>query len=215
MEVADSGTGIPSDIRDRVFEPFFTTKEIGKGTGLGLSTSQAIIKSHGGFITLQSEIGRGSRFKIYLPTTAANVVSEYLPADPTGLPQGKGETILVVDDEQSIRSITKRTLERFGYRVLTASHGAEAISVYAQNQEVIRGVLTDMAMPIMDGASLVIALKAINPDVRIICSSGLSTEGGTARATSAGVKHFIPKPYTAFTILNTLRELLSHDDSLS
>jgi PAS domain S-box-containing protein len=214
VRVADNGAGIPAGIRERIFEPFFTTKELGKGTGLGLSTSLAIVKSHGGFINLYSEAGRGTIFKIYLPANTTMTEAEGASEDRAQFPRGRDELILVVDDEEGIRKVAQKTLERFGYRVITARHGADALSIYAQMQHKIEVVMTDMAMPIMDGPSLIIALKTLNPNVKIIASSGLNSNGGVAKAIGAGVEHFIPKPYTAELLLKTLEKILSDGSAL-
>ncbi|MCE0482834.1 MAG: PAS domain S-box protein [Methylacidiphilales bacterium] len=208
LSVTDSGCGIPPENLEKIFEPFFTTKEIGKGTGLGLSTVMAIVKSHHGFINVYSEPNVGTTFKIYLP--AASTVTESgedvsLVAD---LPRGNGETVLIVDDEAAILVITGQTLEAFGYRILKAGNGAEAVAIYAQHQKEIDVVLTDMAMPVMDGAATIYALLRINPNLKIIAASGLYANGGVMKATNAGVKHFITKPYTASILLATLRDIL-------
>jgi len=208
ITVADTGTGIPLAIQERVFEPFFTTKETGSGTGLGLSTTLAIVKSHGGFIHLYSEPGSGTKFQVYLPANTSETAADQVAIDQTLLPRGNGELILVVDDETAIRTIARATLERFGYRVIVASNGAQAVALYAQHPREISVVLTDMAMPVMDGPATIVALKAIDPDVKIIGSSGLVSDGGIAKAVGAGVLHFIPKPYTAEAILATLRQIL-------
>ena len=157
IAVTDTGTGMPPEVRDRIFEPFFTTKEIGKGTGLGLSTVHAITKSHGGFLTVDSEMGHGTTFKVFLPADRelARIAAENAPVD---VPRGRGELVLVVDDEESIRSITQQTLEAFGYRVLTASDGAEAVAVFAQHTGETALVLIDMAMPVLDGPTAIHAL---------------------------------------------------------
>jgi CheY-like chemotaxis protein len=211
VKVEDNGSGIPPAIQDRIFEPFFTTKEIGKGTGLGLSTTMAIVKSHGGFINLYSELGKGTTFKVYLPANVSAKAVKKLVIENSALARGNGETVLLVDDEERIRTVAHDLLERFGYRVLLASNGAEALGLYAQHREQISVVLTDMAMPIMDGPSTIIALKAMNPKVNIIGSSGLASNGGVAKAVGAGVKHFVPKPYTAETLLKVLAEALRED----
>jgi PAS domain S-box-containing protein len=211
VKVSDSGSGIPTAIQDKIFEPFFTTKEFGKGTGLGLSTTLAIVKSHGGFINLYSEIGKGATFQVYLPANTTEVAADKSAVEQIGLPRGNGEMVLVVDDEESIRHIAQRTLERFGYKVMLACHGAEAVSLYAQNRNQIAVVLTDMAMPIMDGPALIIALKAINPKVRIVGSSGLATRGGVTRAVGTGIEHFVPKPYTAEAMLTVLKKILDEN----
>ncbi len=208
VSVVDDGMGMTPEVLDKIFEPFFTTKEVGQGTGLGLPTSLAIVRSHGGFINVYSEPGHGSTFKVYLPAEASGSVSADVTEAPAKRPRGAGEVVLLVDDEESIRTVARGTLERFSYRVMEARHGAEAVAIYAQHQDVISAVLTDMAMPIMDGPALIMALKAINPKVRIIASSGLASNGGVAKAIGAGVADFVPKPYTADVLLATLRRVL-------
>ena len=209
ISVADTGTGIPANIRDRIFEPFFTTKDIGKGTGLGLSTSLGIVQNHGGFITVASDMGKGSTFKIYIPANVIFAAAEPAVKQPEPL-HGNGELVLVVDDEEPILEVARSTLERFGYRVETALNGATAVSAYVRNMASVAVVITDMAMPIMDGPALVVALKAINPAVRIIGSSGLE-EGGISEAAKAGIREFIPKPFSAETMLRTIARVLQRD----
>jgi signal transduction histidine kinase/CheY-like chemotaxis protein len=208
VNVTDSGTGIPAAIRDRIFDPFFTTKEIGMGTGLGLSTTMAIVKSHGGFINLNSEMGRGTTFKVYLPADTGSRAAENGIAAKPELPRGSGQMILLVDDETAIRIVAQRTLERAGYRVLIASNGAEAIALYAQDRKRISIVLTDMAMPVMDGTSTIVALRTMNPEVKIIGSSGLSTRGSVASDAGSHIRHFLPKPYTTETLLKAVAAVL-------
>ena len=209
LQVQDTGTGIPPDIIDRVFEPFFTTKDVGKGTGLGLSTSLAIVKSHGGFIRIDSAPGEGATFSVYLP---AQGTSRPAPtrAKAVELPRGHGELILVVDDEAPVRLVTRRMLEAFGYRVALASDGAEAVALYADQKGEIAVVITDMMMPVMDGPATIRALKSLRADVRIIAASGLHGPGSDLHADStAAVRHFLPKPYTVETLLTALRRVLS------
>ena len=211
VSVTDTGAGIEPAIRDRIFEPFFTTKEIGKGTGLGLSTALGIVKGHGGFIHVCSEPGEGTKFKVYLPADAAKAVSDKASQKQTDLPRGAGELILLVDDELSLRNAAQKTLEMFGYSVSTAANGAEAVAIYTRQHQEIALVLTDISMPVMDGPALIIALKAINPQVRIIASSGLASHEAIARATANGIVRFIAKPYTAGTLLKILHaELTGH-----
>ncbi len=209
IKVEDTGTGIPANIQERIFDPFFTTKEFGKGTGLGLATVLTIVKSHGGFIHLYSEPGKGTKFKVYLPAGATPEAGERTEVEQTRLPRGYGELILVVDDEEGVRTVTRRTLERFGYRVMLAVHGAEAVALYAEQGAEIAVVLTDMAMPVMDGPATILALRALNPAVKIIGSSGHASGGSVAKATGAGVDHFVPKPYTAEMLLKVLAEVLA------
>ncbi|MGA2278914.1 MAG: PAS domain S-box protein [Verrucomicrobiota bacterium] len=208
IKVEDTGTGIPKAIQDKIFDPFFTTKALGKGTGLGLSTTLAIVKGHGGFINYHSTTGKGTVFEVYFPanTTLDELKDEEI--EQSKLPHGHNELVLVVDDEEPIRNLAQKVLTRFGYRVLLAADGAEAVSVYAPRQKEIDVVITDMAMPIMDGPATVVALKAINAGVRIVSSTGLASDGGLAMVKNTGIQHFIPKPYTAETILNTLHEVL-------
>lgn len=208
IQVEDTGHGMSPEVLDRIFDPFFTTKDPGKGTGLGLSSSLAIVRSHGGFIRVYSEPGRGSTFRIYLPADLEATVSEV--ADETGdLLRGQGQLVLVVDDEAAVRQITRQTLEAFGYRALVAADGAEAVALYAARKDEIDVVLTDMMMPIMDGPATIQVLRRMNPDVRIIAASGFSADNRAARAGEAGVRHFLPKPFTAESLLQTLREVLA------
>lgn len=210
IEVADTGTGIPARLQERIFDPFFTTKEVGTGTGLGLATVLTIARSHGGFVNLYSEPGKGTKFKVYLPAGAPAESVERTAVEQTRLPRGDGELVLVVDDEAGIRVATQKTLERFGYRVMLAVHGAEAVACYAAHGTEIAVVLTDMAMPVMDGPATILALRAINPAVKIIGSSGHDSNGGVAKAIGAGVQHFVPKPYTAETLLKMLADVLAN-----
>jgi signal transduction histidine kinase/ActR/RegA family two-component response regulator len=207
ISVTDSGTGIPLEIIDKIFEPFFTTKELNKGTGLGLSTVMAIVKSHGGIINVYSEPGSGSTFKMYLPAMETFFEADK-QAQQISMPRGNGETILVVDDEAAILTVTCQTLEAFGYRVLTAGNGAEAVAIYAHSKNEIAVVLTDMMMPIMDGPSLIRILLQINPAIKIVRASGLSSNGSGNRFPEPGVKYSLTKPYTAATLLETMRAIL-------
>jgi two-component system, cell cycle sensor histidine kinase and response regulator CckA len=209
VTILDTGTGIEAQILDRIFDPFFTTKDIGKGTGLGLSTVVGIVKSHRGFIDVDSEIGKGTRFKVYLPAT---VTSEIPPVTVTTEPEsGQGELILVVDDEVPIQVITTATLEVHGYRVMTASDGIEAIALYAQHKQEIGVVLMDMMMPNMDSITIVRTLRKFNPQVQIIAMSGLATSEVVAKTIDEGVKAFLPKPFTATELLDTISNLFVSD----
>ena len=206
--MTDTGHGIPPEVRERIFEPFFTTKELGKGTGLGLATVHAVVKDHGGFVTVQSEVGAGSTFDVYLPADPALRTAAPAPLLSTALPRGRGELVLVVDDEPSIREITQQTLEAFGYRVVTAGDGASAIALYAKDAGKIALVITDLMMPIMDGAATIKVLMRMNPSIRIIAASGLEVAENVAGATSAGVRDFLPKPYSAPTLIQLVRKVL-------
>jgi PAS domain S-box-containing protein len=215
IQVEDTGEGMKPAVLERIFEPFFTTKELGKGTGLGLSTTLAIVKSHGGFMQVQSDPGAGTVFMLYLPAVASPAQRAPGMGKSATMERGHGELILLVDDEAAVREITRQTLEAFGYRVITASDGAEAIALYAVNKGEVALVLTDMMMPIMDGPTMIPVLLRMNPDVCIIAASGLNANGMVAKAANAGVKHFIPKPYTAEVLLKTLREVIAKQQQIT
>jgi len=207
IAVADTGTGMGPDVVDRIFEPFFTTKEVGRGTGLGLSTALTILKSHGGFVNVRSELGKGTEIAVYFPISVDR--QEQVGAVGVGeLPCGHGELILVVDDEEAIRQITKSTLETFGYRVLVAADGAQALEQYATNRDDIAIVITDLLMPLMDGVATIRALRKLKPNVKIISVSGLADDAKTVEAARAGVETFLPKPYTAEQLLRALAQVL-------
>jgi PAS domain S-box-containing protein len=207
VTMQDTGIGMPKEVVERIFDPFFTTKAIGHGTGLGLATAITIVKSHGGFINVYSEPGQGSKFSVYFPAAdeAAPVTSEAVGT----YPQGNGELILVVDDEENIRQITAATLEKFGYKVASASDGTEAVALFAQRGSEISAVLTDMAMPYMDGAAVIRALKKIDPGVRIVAMSGLMNLDQTAELRNLRIDHLLAKPFTAETLLKELRAALT------
>ena len=204
--ISDTGTGIKPESLERIFEPFFTTKEFGKGTGLGLSTVIGIIKSHGGFVNVTSQVGKGTQFYVFLPAVS---VTPSPPVDELGLQKGHGELILVVDDEAPIREITKITLENYDYQVNTASDGIEALALYAQQKNDVKVVLMDMMMPSMDGATTIRSMQKINPQVKIIAVSGLASNDKVVEAAGFGPKAFLSKPYTAQELLKTINEVLS------
>lgn len=205
ITVADSGVGMPPEIVERIFEPFFTTKELGQGTGLGLSTVMGIVKGHGGFVNVYSQVGRGTKFKVYLPAVET-IEKQRSPL--LELPPGQGELILVVDDEAAIRETTKTSLETYNYRVLTASDGIEAIAAYVQHRTQISLVLLDLMMPSMDGFITIRTLHKLNRQVKIIATSGLASNAQVAATLTSGVKTFLSKPYTARELLKSIHELL-------
>jgi PAS domain S-box-containing protein len=206
IAVSDTGIGIPPEVLERIFEPFFTTKEFGKGTGLGLSTALAIVKSHGGFINVYSEVGKGTTFRVYLPaikTEIKNGEEQHLE-----LTIGQGELIMVAEDEDSIREVTASTLEEYGYNVLKANDGADAVALYAQNKDKINVILMDLMMPVMDGHASIRAIRKINPGIKIIAVSGLAEKNKLAKIADTRVQAFLPKPYTAERLLKTLRDVI-------
>ncbi|HLZ53377.1 MAG TPA: PAS domain S-box protein, partial [Verrucomicrobiae bacterium] len=206
LSVADTGSGIPAEQLGKIFEPFFTTKAPGKGTGLGLSTSLSIIKSHNGFITVHSEVGRGTEFKCYFP--AATEVPEEAVAEPISLPPGNGECILIVDDEEAILAIMRSTLENYGYQVLTAGSGLEAIARFTRNSDAVHLIITDLAMPFMDGRAAIQALRKIRSDVKIIVASGSEKEVEDLRK-DIQTDAFIPKPFTNEVLLKAVHLVLA------
>jgi PAS domain S-box-containing protein len=206
--VADQGTGIPPEIIEKIFEPFFTTKDINKGTGLGLSTVSAIVKSHGGLIEVRSEPGVGTTFDVSLPATEPSREPRRAQSVETSLPRGHGETILLVDDEAPILAVTSEILESSGYRVITASDGAEALTLYAQHQKDIAVVLTDMRMPVLDGSAMIQTLLPLHPGIKIIAASGLDINDPLSKSTATGLRHFLSKPYTPGPLLKLLRTVL-------
>jgi two-component system cell cycle sensor histidine kinase/response regulator CckA len=207
LSVTDTGTGIPPGIRERIFDPFFTTKALGQGTGLGLSTVRGIVKSHGGFVSVYSEPGKGTAFKVYLPSNTA-ALEDRVEAELPSPNRGKGELILVVEDEASVRNIAQQTLEMAGYRVLTAMDGAEGVGVCAKHLGEIQLMLVDMMMPIMDGLATIRAVRTLDPRIKIVSATGLPTEisgTDTEEFRSNAVLH---KPYTAERMLKVIREAL-------
>ncbi|MBE9229454.1 PAS domain S-box protein [Phormidium sp. LEGE 05292] len=205
VTVSDTGSGIAPEILDRIFEPFFTTKEVGKGTGLGLSTVIGIIKSHQGFITVSSKLGKGSEFKVYLPAVEG---APDLYEEEWELPIGNGELILVVDDEAAIREITKSSLITYNYQVLTAKDGVEAIAIYVEHKNDIKLVLVDMMMPVLDGANTIRTLQKINPQVKTIASSGLVSGTHLQEVGHITANKFLSKPYSTQELLEAIKDLL-------
>jgi two-component system cell cycle sensor histidine kinase/response regulator CckA len=207
VTVSDTGAGIPPALLNKIFEPFFTTKEVGKGTGLGLSTALGIVRSHGGFLTVYSEIGKGTCFKVYLPAAESSGPRRESQAEQP-LPCGKGEVVLVVDDESAVREIIKVTLENNGYKVLTAGDGAEGVALFASRQSDIACVIVDAMMPYMDGPATVRALRKLRPDLPFITISGLG-ENDRSRELGAGARaSFLAKPFTTEQVLHSLQQVL-------
>jgi CheY-like chemotaxis protein len=209
LTVADTGVGIAPQIRERIFDPFFTTKGQGQGTGLGLATVLRIVTAHGGWLEVKSEVGQGAQFKVYLPAAVASQ-EMHDEAEALALPVGHGEMILVVEDEAAIREVTRETLETYGYQVLTASDGAEAVALYAQHLASVQVVLLDLMLPLMDGRAIMRALRKLNPQCRIIATSGLLLNEQMTDATLTEVTQFLSKPFTAEKLLKTLATVLGH-----
>lgn len=207
VQIADSGNGIPKEILGEIFEPFFTTKPVGKGSGLGLATVLNLVRKHGGFLNVYSQVGSGTAFKIYLPALKTGKPST--PRDSRSeLPHGNGELVLVVDDELSITEMAKEILELYGYCAITANDGTEAIALYASRMEEINLVLTDFMMPFMDGPSTIRALRRLNPRQKIIVMTGFAPDAYLEDLGDA-VSQTITKPFTAELLLTTIRNVLS------
>jgi PAS domain S-box-containing protein len=208
VKISDTGTGISPETMERMFDPFFTTKDIGKGTGLGLSAVLGIVKTHDGFIDVQSEMGKGSQFTVYLPANQSLIVN----CREEGLDQfqGQQELILVVDDEPTICEVVKIILESYNYRALTALHASDAIALYAQHKNDISGVLMDMMMPHIDGATLTSILRESKPDLLSIAMSGLSDSENPAQVAKLGFQVLLSKPFTTKDLLQTLHDAVLH-----
>ena len=206
LRVTDTGPGIPPEIEEKIFEPFFTTKGVGKGTGLGLSTVLGIVRSHGGFVRVASKVGQGSTFELYLPATTEQVAVKSESATPW--PHTHGEGILVVDDEAAVCEVTRQALMEFGYQVITAGRGAEALTIFQERRREIQLVLTDMMMPEMDGPTLVAALRVLDPAVRIVGITGMSDTAGMSGLKTLALSAMLAKPFTIKKLLAVIRDAL-------
>jgi len=211
IEVSDTGSGISHEHMGKIFDPFFTTKPVGQGTGLGLATVYGIIKQSGGFITVNSEVGRGTSFKIYLPrhradaNAAGTEVQPLPPRDVTGQ-----DTILLVEDEEAVRSFAARALRLRGYHVLEAGGGEKALDIVTKGAEEIDLLITDVVMPNMDGPTLVRHVKELKPDLAVIFMSGYAEEAFRRNEENASDLHFLPKPFGLKQLAAKVKEVLSH-----
>lgn len=207
LHVEDTGTGIDPEILARVWEPFYTTKASGKGTGLGLSTVRGIVESHHGFITIESELGRGTAFHVYLPA-AQDALGDSSSPSIHAIPRGHGELILVVDDEPNIRDVTAATLNRHGYRVTAANDGSDALAHFSRCSRDVRLVITDLHMPRLDGEAISRVIRCVNPTVKILAASGLDSAARPEGGTPAFADAFLAKPFNVDTLLRTVHRLL-------
>ena len=205
ISVTDNGVGMDEATRERIFEPFFTTKKMGGGTGLGLASAFGVIKNHGGIINAYSEKGKGTTFNIYLPATEKEVAKEM---DASYGQLKGGATVLLVDDEDMVIDVGEEMLKAMGYEVLTAKGGVEAIKTYEENEDRIDIVILDMIMPDMDGGKVFDMMREINPDTKVILSSGYSINGQATEILDRGCNSFIQKPYTLKDVSQKLREVL-------
>ncbi|MDD5245191.1 MAG: PAS domain S-box protein [Syntrophorhabdaceae bacterium] len=205
VSITDTGSGMDEKTKERIFEPFFTTKEMGRGTGLGLASVYGIIKNHQGIIDVISEKGEGSTFVIYLPASAKQVIKEHRPSGT--IVQGK-ETILIVDDEETILRVSSELLTMLGYKVLAAQSGKEALDIYGEHRNKIDLIILDMIMPDMGGEETFQLLKAIKPDIRVILSSGYSMNGQAKKILDQGCKTFLQKPFNIDELSRKIRYAL-------
>jgi two-component system cell cycle sensor histidine kinase/response regulator CckA len=220
IDVTDTGTGIPADIVDKIFEPFFSTKEVGKGTGLGLSTVYGIVKQTGGFIYVDSEPGKGTTFHIFLPrhypeqeqpeSHAGNGAAAKGPAEPKPRADLTGQgTILLVEDEEGLRSLNARGLRSRGYTVIEASNGIEALEALEEKNGAIDLVVSDVVMPEMDGPTLLRAMRARNPDLKVIFVSGYA-EDAFAKSLEENEKFdFLAKPFALSALVTKVKETMA------
>lgn len=208
ISVSDSGHGMSDETKARIFEPFFTTKGPGKGTGLGLSTVLGIVKSHGGFVTVESRVGRGTKFHVHLPS-AEGRSDLPLPVKPSESAPGHGELVLIVDDEVNVRQAMQRVLEHNGYEVLTAANGREGLGLYLLQREKVRVVVTDLMMPEMNGVALVRALRDLSPDLPIFAATGLISGEKHSELEALRVTELLPKPYASFELLEAVARALA------
>jgi two-component system cell cycle sensor histidine kinase/response regulator CckA len=204
-KVRDTGIGMDRKTTERIFEPFFTTKGLAKGTGLGLASVYGMVKAHGGYIDVDSEKGQGTTFSIYLPSSGEKV--QEIKASPETIQGGK-ETLLLVDDEQMVLEVNQEMLEMMGYTVLVAKGGKEAIEFYRENRETISLVILDMIMPDMSGRDTYDKLKTMNPEVKVLLSSGYGINGQAAEFLERGCDGFIQKPFDIKEVSHKVREIL-------
>ncbi len=207
LSVTDSGTGMDEKTRQRIFEPFFTTKELGRGTGLGLAMVYGIVKQHDGFINVYSEPQKGTTFKIYLPLIESEV-EKTANTMPAAYPEGGTETVLVAEDDQAVRKLTRDILERFGYRVIAAEDGEDAIEKFMDNKEDIQLILLDVIMPKKNGKEVYEEIKRINPDIKTIFLSGYTANIIHKKGILEEGLDFILKPVSPKDLLRKVREVL-------
>jgi CheY-like chemotaxis protein len=208
ISVEDSGCGIAPQILPRLFEPFFTTKEVGKGTGLGLATVYGIVKQHAGWVEVESELNRGSTFKVFLPVEIKKVTPAVPPQLPGQIADGN-ETILLVEDEQALRRLARTVLQRHGYRVYEAGSGVEALSVWNEHGLEINLLLTDMIMPGgLSGRELAAQLREKKSDLKIIYTTGYSPDVMSQNLMLSEGKNFLPKPYHPDKLIQIIRRCL-------
>jgi PAS domain S-box-containing protein len=208
ISVTDTGTGIPPELVDKIFDPFFTTKPLGQGTGLGLPTVLGIAENHGGFVHLETKLGAGTTFYVYVPIAPGEATGEN-QRGPAEEAKGNGELILVVDDEPSVRKLASAILSRSGYRIITAAEGREGTKMFEQHRQNIRLVVSDLMMPQLDGPGMLRGLRQIEPGLKSIIITGLGEENRIAEAKAAGADLILNKPFSADQLLAHVKQLLA------
>ena len=206
LEVSDTGQGMGKETLEHIFEPFFTTKEVGRGTGLGLAMVYGIVKQHNGHIAVDSAVGKGTTFKVYLPAIPAAAGPEV--EDSNVIPAFGNETVLLVDDENSVRELGARILTKYGYTVLQAENGREALDIFLKNRSQVSLVILDLIMPEMGGMDCLRELLKIDPNVKILVSSGYSADASVSETIQMGAKSFVSKPFQVKDILRAVRRVL-------
>jgi CheY-like chemotaxis protein len=208
LAVTDNGCGMDADTQPHIFEPFYTTKEKGKGTGLGLATVYGIVKQSGGYVWVYSEIGRGTTFKIYLPSVEEEVAPREIRKAVASLPRGT-ETVLLVEDEEGVRELAKEYLESCGYKVLVAQNGQAAIDLVSKHSGPIDLMMTDIVMPGLSGSDLAKQVKSLRPDIRVVYMSGYTDQAIIHHGILSSDVLLLQKPFTMSTLAHKLREALS------
>jgi two-component system, cell cycle sensor histidine kinase and response regulator CckA len=210
LSITDTGTGMDEAVRKRIFEPFFTTKDRDRGTGLGLASAYGIIRNHGGFINVYSEKGKGSTFNIYIPASAKVPQDETIHDDE--ILEGEG-TVLLVDDEEMIRTIAEEMILALGYQVVTAGGGQEAVTLFQERHNEIGLIILDLIMPKMSGSETFDRLREIDPDAKILLSSGYSVNGEASVVIKKGCNDFIQKPFSIHELSKKIKAVLTSDQS--
>ena len=210
LAVSDTGTGIAPEVLPHVFEPFFTTKEQGEGAGLGLAQVYGIVGQHGGHIDVETRIGEGTTFQVYLPAHRGEGLADAVIGELGAAPRGGGETILLVEDERRIREVGRQVLESLGYRVLTAENGREALGVYEAAGDVDL-VITDMVMPEMGGRELVKELRKAAPDLKVLAITGYMVQGDLRELGAEGFLDVVHKPFDVGTLAEVVHRILDLD----